>query len=146
MKSGHKALGGLLIILGFILNPFLLSHLFSNDGRISTPSLISVVVFIELVLIGLGIVIFRFRKFENLGLSLVSTLLFLFLSIGLDRFYGAFLMPETANLLFPAFSKAEHNTSEFELDVQINNLGFRGPNTSIQKKNKRVLVIGDSFT
>lgn len=63
-----------------------------------------------------------------------------------DRFYGRFLMGNQADLLFPAFSRAHHQSSEFNLMVRINNLGFRGPNASFVKQKKRVIFIGDSFT
>ncbi|MGB0916924.1 MAG: SGNH/GDSL hydrolase family protein [Flavobacteriales bacterium] len=146
MKSGQKLLGLLLILIGLLLNPLALSGLFSNDGSISTPTLLAAIIFFELIVALLGVIVYRTGRFSNIGLSIISPVFVLFLSVGADRFYGAFIMPETANLLFPAFSKAEHNTSEFGLNVQINNLGFRGSNTSIEKTKKRVLVIGDSFT
>jgi hypothetical protein len=149
MKSGHKLLGGLLILIGLLINPVSLSWLFSNDENITSWSLIAAIISIGFIIVLLGVAVYSFPKnvwLSKVGLALVSTVFTITLLISADRFYGALLMPETSQLLFPAYSRAEHNTAEFELDVQINNLGFRGENTSIKKKKKRVLVIGDSFT
>ena len=148
MKSGHKALGSLLILIGILINPFLLSFLFSNDGNISSFPVISAIIVIEIVIVLFGVTVYKTSSglVMKWGLVSASVLLSLTLSVGLDRFYGAYIMPETANLLFPAFSVAKHETSEFDLSVNINNLGFRGANTTIKKKQKRVLLIGDSFT
>lgn len=64
----------------------------------------------------------------------------------LDRLYGHWLMPETRDIVFPAYTTFHHHSSEFDLTVRVNNLGFRGPNTNLQKAGKRVAVMGDSFT
>jgi lysophospholipase L1-like esterase len=64
----------------------------------------------------------------------------------LDRLYGRWLMPETRDIVFPAYSTFRHHSSEFDLTVKVNNLGFRGPNTTLQNKGRRVAVMGDSFT
>jgi lysophospholipase L1-like esterase len=63
-----------------------------------------------------------------------------------DRIYGHFIMGDIAQLVYPPYSRAHHHSAEFDLTVKINNLGFRGPVTAIQKTKKRVLFIGDSFT
>jgi hypothetical protein len=63
-----------------------------------------------------------------------------------DRLYGHFLLNETANLLYPSHSRATHISTEFDLSIRINNLGFRGPDVRIEKRRKRVMIIGDSFT
>ncbi|MCF8255997.1 MAG: hypothetical protein K9J06_00470 [Flavobacteriales bacterium] len=63
-----------------------------------------------------------------------------------DRATGRYLMPDRADLVFPAYSRAHHQSNEFDLTVRINNLGFRGPDVSIAKKRKRILLLGDSFT
>lgn len=148
MGSGHKALGLLLVFCGLLLNPIFLSWLFSNDGDISSGIVLFGIVGLETFIILLGILVFTVNnsRITNFGLASISVVFTIAFSVGLDRFYGGFLMPETSSLLFPSYSKAKHNTAEFELDVQINNLGFRGPNTTIKKQKKRVAVIGDSFT
>ena len=138
-----------MIILGLVINPYSLSWFFSNDGKITSWIVYSTIIILQLALVLFGVAIFNSREnklFPKMGLAVVSTLFTVLLLIGSDRFYGEFLMPDTAQLLFPPFSQAEHNTSEFELDVKINNLGFRGANTTIKKTKKRVLLIGDSFT
>ena len=148
MKSGQKVLGFLLILAGIISNPWLLSKLFSNDGQITTTAVFASLLLVEVSIVLLGVSVwFLGRKLlMNIGMFVFSSWLTLAISVLADRAYGHFLMPETANLLFPAFSKAKHHTSEFELSVQMNNLGFRGPNTTTEKRGKRVLIIGDSFT
>ena len=138
-----------MIILGLVINPYSLSWFFSNDGKITGWIVFSTIIILQLALVLFGVATFNSREnklFPKIGLAVVSTLFTILLLIGSDRFYGEFLMPDTTQLLFPAFSQAEHNTSEFELDVKINNLGFRGANTTIKKTKKRVLLIGDSFT
>jgi len=67
-------------------------------------------------------------------------------SVVADRILGRLLMAEQADLLFPAFSRAHHRSNEFDLTVRINNLGFRGPNTTFAKQKRRAVFIGDSFT
>jgi len=149
MKSRpHWLLGIVLLFLGLLLNPSFLALLFSHNGSIESLSIIGVILCLEIGIIIIGIILIRNRRpqFINLGLAISSTLILLLLSVTCDRFYGAFLKPETANLLFPPYSKAKHHSSEFDLTVSINNLGFRGPNTTILKKKKRVIVIGDSFS
>ncbi len=82
----------------------------------------------------------------NKGLALAAVVFTIALALAADRIYGAFGMPETANLLFPAYSSAHHQSNEFDVTVRINNLGFRGEHTAITKTKKRVVVLGDSFT
>lgn len=148
MKTGHKALGILLVLVGLLLNPVLLSFLFSNDGNIGSIPIVSGIIGIEFLIVLYGITIYLKSKetMMKVAVLLLSAVFALMVSVGLDRFYGAYLMPETSDILFPAFSVAKHETSEFDLTVRINNLGFRGENISSQKKKKRVVFIGDSFT
>jgi hypothetical protein len=61
----------------------------------------------------------------NKGLALLAVVFTIALAVAADRIYGAFGMPETTNLLFPAFSRAHHQSTEFDVTVHINNLGFR---------------------
>ncbi len=69
------------------------------------------------------------------------------LALGMaDRLLGAWLLKDSADLIFPAFSSARHKSAEFDLSVNINNLGFRGPNTTATKQRRRAVIIGDSFT
>jgi lysophospholipase L1-like esterase len=82
----------------------------------------------------------------NKGLALLAVVFTIALAVAVDRIYGAIGMPETTNLLFPAFSRAHHQSTEFDVTVHINNLGFRGESVSIKKTKKRVVVLGDSFT
>jgi hypothetical protein len=67
-------------------------------------------------------------------------------SVVADRILGRLLMAEQTDLVYPAYSRAHHRSSEFDLTVRINNLGFRGPNATIAKQKKRAVFIGDSFT
>lgn len=148
MRTANKALGILLVLAGLVLNPILLSKLFSNDGNISSIPVLFGIFGFEALIVLFGITVWKNKKegLTKAALFFLSTCFTLALSVGFDRLYGAYLMPETSDILFPAFSVAKHKTSEFDLTVRINNLGFRGEKTSIEKKKKRVLLIGDSFT
>jgi hypothetical protein len=75
-----------------------------------------------------------------------ATCMMMVLATLTDRFYGRFLMPESVDLVYPAFSRAHHQSAEFSLMVGINNLGFRGPDVSVKKSRKRIMLLGDSFT
>lgn len=147
-KADGKWVGMLLIFFGLFLNPFVLGRLFSHNGSIESNVFLTLIIGVEILILILGIVILKSqnRLIQNLGLSVLSVVLAITATISADRIYGRFIMPETANILFPAFSRAAHYTSEFKLDVRINNLGFRGANTTVKKTRKRVLIIGDSFT
>lgn len=148
MKRGNGAIGVLLILIGLISNPWCLSWLFSNDGEITTLSLIITVLSLDFlfVIFGTSFLVFQKNALQNLGLLIVSTWFTVAVSVLVDRTYGSFIMPETADLLYPSYSRAHHETSEFDLLVNINNLGFRGSETKLEKSKKRVLLIGDSFT
>jgi lysophospholipase L1-like esterase len=64
-----------------------------------------------------------------------------------DRLYGNYLAKNTQELVYPPCSKARHQSSEFDIFVKINSLGFRDYEYPLTKKKKyRVAVIGDSFT
>jgi lysophospholipase L1-like esterase len=148
LKSGHKALGFLLILIGLATNPWLLSVLFSNDGHISTPAVVAGIVSIEVAVVAIGISIWQTgrKNWMNVGLLIFAGWLALALSVLADRAYGLFLMPEIRSYIYPPFSRVTHRTSEFQTTVSVNNLGFRGKNTTIRRSKKRVLILGDSFT
>ena len=64
-----------------------------------------------------------------------------------DRIYGNYFTKNTQELIYPPCSKALHQSSEFDISVKINSLGFRDYEYPLTKKKKyRVVVIGDSFT
>lgn len=64
-----------------------------------------------------------------------------------DRIYGNYFTRNTQELIYPPCSKARHQSSEFDITVKINSLGFRDYEYPLTKKNKhRIAVIGDSFT
>jgi lysophospholipase L1-like esterase len=64
-----------------------------------------------------------------------------------DRIYGYYFTKNTKELIYPPCSKAHHQSSEFDIIVKINSLGFRDYEYPITKKKKyRIAVIGDSFT
>jgi len=64
-----------------------------------------------------------------------------------DRLYGRYFINNTKELIYPPCSKAHHKSSEFDITVKINSLGFRDDEYPLVKKKKyRIAVIGDSFT
>ncbi len=148
MRNGQRAFGMLLVLLGLLFNPFVLSFLFSNDGNIGSPIILTAVFAVECLMVLSGIMVYRTEKEWplNVALAVITAFFSLLVAVGADRLYGAFFMPENDDILFPAFSVAKQKTSEFELNVRINNLGFRGPNAQVSKTKKRVVLIGDSFT
>jgi lysophospholipase L1-like esterase len=69
------------------------------------------------------------------------------LSIALDRVVGLFWPALTAGLVFPPNAHHHFQIPEFSFAVDINSLGFRDREFSLQKTAKvRILAIGDSFT
>lgn len=88
----------------------------------------------------------RTTTVQRVAVALLAVVVACAAALVSDRIYGRFLMPDTADLVFPAFSRAHHRSVEFDLTVRINNLGFRGADVAIAKQRPRVLLIGDSFT
>lgn len=91
-------------------------------------------------------------NFKN---SLTSKLLLAIFSVAFivlilavaDRIYGNYFTKNTQELIYPPCSKARHQSSEFDITVKINSLGFRDYEYPLTKKKKyRIAVIGDSFT
>lgn len=75
---------------------------------------------------------------------LPSLMAFLFL-VGADRLAAVFMADE--GLIFPPRAIAHYATPEFDFQVRVNNLGFRGKDFAPQKrKGYRVVALGDSFT
>ncbi len=148
MNSGNKKLGLILILCGLLFNPWFLEKLFSNDGNITSSALLIAALSTNLLFVLFGITLYRSpnERVGNMGISLLTIVFIVVLSVSADRFYGQFLMPEMRSFVYPPYSRVTHTTSEFTSETRINNLGFRGPCTSIKKERKRVLVIGDSFT
>jgi len=69
------------------------------------------------------------------------------LSIALDRLVGLFSPARPTVLIFPPNAHHHFQTPEFSVGVEINSLGFRDREFSLQKTAKvRILAIGDSFT
>jgi len=71
------------------------------------------------------------------------------LVVALDRAVGLYSPPSAApaGLLFEPYSSAHYDTIEFDCTPRINNLGFRGEDTTLPKTRKiRVVALGDSYT
>ncbi len=83
----------------------------------------------------------------KLILATFSVAFIVFLLAVADRIYGNYFTKNTKELIYPPCSKARHQSSEFDITVKINSLGFRDYEYSLIKKKKhRIAVIGDSFT
>ena len=83
----------------------------------------------------------------KLILATFSVAFVVFLFAIADRLYGNYLTKNTKELIYPPCSKARHKSSEFDITVKINSLGFRDYEYALKKKKKhRIAVIGDSFT
>ena len=147
-KAAFQFMGGLCLVLAVLFVPPVLAHFFSVNGAFTSRKVNVALWLITGLFLCLSILFFRLRGKALLGpaMALCSTLVVLGCTVVADRLYGRWLMPETANLLFPPFSTAVQTTDEFEVKVHINNLGFRGPATQIKKTKPRVLAVGDSFT
>ena len=80
-------------------------------------------------------------------LATVSVSVIILLLAVADRIYGNYLVKNTKELIYPPYSKARQQSSEFDIIVKINSLGFRDYEYPIIKKKKyRIGFIGDSFT
>jgi hypothetical protein len=85
--------------------------------------------------------------FQNLLLSTSITIWFVFGISILDHKIGPRILEHKKNLVYGAFDRAHMVSTEFELTYIMNNLGFRGPHTKIEKdQRERIAFIGDSFT
>lgn len=83
----------------------------------------------------------------KLILAIVSAAFIVLLLAVADRLYGNYFAKNTKELIYPPCSKARHQSSEFDITVKINSLGFRDYEYALNKKKKyRIAVIGDSFT
>jgi hypothetical protein len=83
----------------------------------------------------------------KLLLATISVAFIILLLAVADRIYGNHFRNNTIELIYPPCSKARHQSSEFDITVKINSLGFRDYEYALTKKKKyRVAVIGDSFT
>ncbi len=83
---------------------------------------------------------------KNLTLVFFSTIFAILLALLIDRCVGLFLVAED-DLVFGRYSTFNYSTPEFQAEARINNLGFRGRDSPIQKKSRyRIMALGDSFT
>ncbi len=84
---------------------------------------------------------------SKLLLAIFSVAFIILLLAVADRIYGNYFTKNTQELIYPPCSKALHQSSEFDITVKINSLGFRDYEYPLTKKKKhRIAVIGDSFT
>ncbi len=85
----------------------------------------------------------------NVLLAIASVAITCIAIIAIDRAAG-WLSPATPfdrGLLFAPYSAAHYDTLEFKCTVRMNNLGFRGDDTTIEKSRRtRIVALGDSFT
>lgn len=147
-KAAFQFLGGLCLLLAVLFLPPVLTYFFSADGVFASNKIKVSLCLLATLFFGLSGLFFSGRGKALMGpvLALCTAMLVMGSTVAADRFYGRWLMPETASLLFPPYSVAVQTTDEFEVKVRINNLGFRGPTTFTKKTKPRVLVVGDSFT
>lgn len=90
---------------------------------------------------------FKSSLTAKLILATISIVFIILLLAVADRIYGNYLVKNTKELIYPPYSKARHQSSEFDITVKINSLGFRDYEYALSKKKKyRVAIIGDSFT
>ncbi len=86
------------------------------------------------------------RKLLFATIAVVAVLLLVMIS---DRVAGWLAPPQTASLLFPANSRIEHESCEFQVDVEISPAGIRdqvyAPGEP-PESTYRIVAIGDSFT
>lgn len=90
---------------------------------------------------------FKNSVLAKIILATVSVTFIVLLLAVADRIYGNYLVKNTKELIYPPYSRARHQSSEFDITVKINSFGFRDYEYALTKKKKyRVAVIGDSFT
>lgn len=90
------------------------------------------------------------KRFAVNGALVLGSFLLVFLVIlGVDRIVGLFHRDVTldAGLIFPPNVTAHYDSIEFTFSAEINSLGFRDKEYSLQKRDAlRVLALGDSYT
>lgn len=90
---------------------------------------------------------FKKSVLAKIILTTVSVTFIVLLLAVADRIYGNYLVKNTKELIYPPCSRVRHQSSEFDITVKINSLGFRDYEYALTKKKKyRVAIIGDSFT
>lgn len=85
----------------------------------------------------------NFRK--NFTLSIISLFVAIILTVSLDRSLGRFLPIE---LIYPPNASVRYKTTEFDVEIHINHLGFRGPSFTPDPFDQKfqIMTLGDSFT
>lgn len=161
-----KLIGVCLIIMGALLNEWLLRAIFSADGTLERQTRLIIWSF-DLFLLGLGIVILWQRNNERFQLNLLvlfgSLLFCLFCAEIFFRIelwarikYQAFVMSRVAG----PFRENPYGTGSYRLKPNLNmklernelvftnNHGMRSKETSYENVNKkqRIAFVGDSFT
>lgn len=81
----------------------------------------------------------------NISLSFISLFGAIIITIFLDRLVG-FVLPQ--ELIYPPNSSVRYKTTEFDIVVHTNNLGFRGPPLTLDPFDQKfqIITLGDSFT
>jgi len=92
------------------------------------------------------------ERLKNIVLSIAFLGIFFAILVGLDGLLGSILKKGNQpvlnkGLVFEPNTSARYKTREFDWIVNINNLGLRDGNISLDKKDKyRILCFGDSWT
>lgn len=131
-----------------VFNPWVVNHLI--PAQTFTYTQFWTVAGLDAVLIIWSLIALKrinISTFQNLLLSTCITIWCVFGISIIDHKIGPRILEHKKNLIYGAFDRAHMVSTEFDITYNMNNLGFRGPHTEIDKDDReRIAFIGDSFT
>ena len=146
-------IGSSFILLGILCNKWVISRLFAPDGTIESGLFGTIILGLELLLIGLGVLIIYFRHkkpTKYLADLLIGILLAILCTLLLDRLLilAGYPAQYLAQVAHPPNYVETFKNIEFTYEFRTNSQGIRNKETPLRKpaSTYRFVVVGDSFT